>query len=304
MSGNKKILVRKASGQEERFDEKKLRRSLLRAGAGEHDVHKIVSQIKDSLYSGITTTQIYKAAFMLLRKGAKPVASRYKLKLAIMELGPSGFPFERYVAAILQEQGFKTQTGIIVQGHCVKHEVDVIAEKDNHHYMVECKYHNHRGTVCDVKIPLYINSRFKDVEARWIKLPGHDIKLHQGWVVTNTKFTSDAILYGTCIGLNLLGWDYPRKGSLNELIERLGLYPLTSMTTISRSEKQVLLDAGIVLCRDIVDRPELLKQIDVTGAKAAKILSEAQILCEKLLRRNGQLATGKEQEPNPSEEPL
>lgn len=282
MSKHKNIVVIKASGLTEPFDVKKLKRSLLRSGAEEEQADNIVAQLTGSLHDGITTKKIYGAAFKLLAKGAKPFAGRYKLKLAIMELGPSGFPFEKYIAAILQEQGFNTQTGVTVQGRCVKHEIDVVAEKGDHHYMVECKYHNHRGTVCDVKVPLYINSRFKDVEASWVQLPGHDIKLHQGWVVTNTKFTQDAILYGTCAGLNLLGWNYPSNEGLNQLIEELGLYPLTSMTTISRSEKQMLLEAGIVLCRDIVDKPETLRQINIKEARAGKVLEEAGLLCERL----------------------
>ena len=282
MNSHKHIAVTKASGHSEPFDEKKLKRSMLRAGAGEQQAKRILSQIRELLYDGISTKQIYSAAFKLLRKSALPIASRYKLKMAIMELGPSGFPFEKYVAAILQAQGFKTQTGVLVKGLCVKHEVDVVAEKDNHHYMVECKYHNNRGTVCDVKIPLYINSRFKDVEASWIKLPGHEIKLHQGWVVTNTKFTSDAIQYGTCAGLNLIGWDYPHDRSLNQLIEKLGVYPLTSMTTLSRSEKQKLLETGIVLCRDILDRPDLLDQLHITKERIRIISTEANSICAKL----------------------
>ena len=44
-----------------------------------------------------------------------------------MELGPSGFPFEKLVGKILEQEGFETRVGVIVQGNCVQHEVDVIA---------------------------------------------------------------------------------------------------------------------------------------------------------------------------------
>jgi hypothetical protein len=84
-----------------------------------------------------------------------------------MELGPSGFPFEKYVAEILKYQGYRVEVGVIVEGFCVKHEVDIIAEKEAKHFMIECKFHNQPGTFCDVKIPLYINSRFLDIEKMW-----------------------------------------------------------------------------------------------------------------------------------------
>lgn len=62
-----------------------------------------------------------------------------------MELGPSGFPFEKFISEILKFQGFAVQVGVIVEGHCVKHEIDVVAEKGEEHFMIECKFHNTQG---------------------------------------------------------------------------------------------------------------------------------------------------------------
>ena len=229
----------------------------------------------------MTTKKIYEKAFKLLRKERKPLAARYKLKSAIMELGPSGFPFEMYVAAVLQQQGYKTQTGVLVKGKCVMHEVDVIAEKGEYHCMIECKYHNHPGTVCDVKIPLYIHSRFKDVEASWVQLPGHEIKLHQGWVVTNTRFSSDAIQYGICTGLNLAGWNYPQNGSLNKLIDSLSLYPITCLHSLTAAEKQQLLNVQIILCKDICNNERLLLSTGIAQNRIGVIMKEAKLLCDQ-----------------------
>ena len=61
--------------------------------------------------------------------------------------------------------------GEIVKGHCVNHEIDVIAEKEDYRFMIECKFRNLPGTNCDVKIPLYIQARFKDVEQQWKTRP-------------------------------------------------------------------------------------------------------------------------------------
>lgn len=46
-----------------------------------------------------------------------------------------------------------------------------------------------------------------------------------------------AIKYGSCAGLNLLSWDFPKGNSLREQIDASGLYPLTYLTTLSLNEK-------------------------------------------------------------------
>jgi hypothetical protein len=275
----KKILIRKASGEPVPFSEEKLRTSLLRSGASMPEATGIAKDIKAQLYPGVTTRQIHRWAIGRMRKKSPHSAGRYMLKRGIMELGPSGFPFEKFVAEILKREGYSTLTAQIVNGRCVSHEVDVIAEKDDHHFMIECKYHNHPGTVCDVKIPLYIHARFKDIEPVWTALPGHSKKLHQGWVVTNTRFTVDAVKYGTCAGLNLIGWDYPNGGSLRSRIDALGLYPVTCITSLTKYEKQLLLDEGIVLAKDVRLKPELLKKSGISDARMQTVLQEIGQLC-------------------------
>ena len=278
-----KISITKASGESVPFSAKKLKRSLERAGASKDKIDRILEEISSKLYEGISTKKIYRIAFNLLKESSRHLAAKYHLKQAIMELGPSGYPFEKYIGEILRYQGYKTTVGEIVQGKCVNHEIDVIAEKDHHHFMIECKYHNQRGTFSDVKIPLYIQARFKDVEAQWLKLPGHGTKFHQGWVVTNTRFSSDAIQYGNCAGLKLLGWDYPIKGSLKDLIDTLGLYPITCLTTLTKTEKHHLLGRKIVLCKEICDNEHYLVQADINPTRIKSVLEEATQLCKHLI---------------------
>lgn len=199
-----------------------------------------------------------------------------------MELGPSGFPFEKYIAEILKMQGYKAQVNVIMDGKCVKHEVDVIAEKGDRQFMIECKYHSQRGTICDVKVPLYIQSRFTDLQANRTNVSEHAIKLHQGWVVTNTRFSTDAIKYGLCSGLKLVGWDFPERGSLNEQIDQLGLYPLTCLTTITQKEKHFLLDHNMILCRDLCENHSILRSMGASETRIQRILEEADHLCQHL----------------------
>lgn len=284
----KQILVTKASGEKVPFATKKLRQSLERSGADQKIIDEVVEELRPYLRNGISTKLIYKYAFDILRKVSRPHAARYKLKQAIMELGPSGYPFEKFISEVLKSQGFSVQVGVIVEGHCVKHEVDVVAEKGDQHFMVECKFHNMSGIKCDVKIPLYIQARFQDVEKHWLTMPGHGTKFHQGWLVTNTKFTSDAIQYGTCAGLHMLGWDYPIKGSLNELIDNSGLHPITSISTLTKAEKQFLLEKKIVLCKEICSQPNLLDALEITPGRKERILKEGRELC---LQSNHQITS-------------
>lgn len=279
----KDIFITKASGEKSKFSEDKIRKSLSLAGATTGQIDAILKEIDLNLYEGISTKKIYRMAFDLLRGESRHMAARYHLKQAIMELGPSGFPFEKFIAEILNADGYKTKIDQIVQGKCVSHEIDVIAEKENHLCMIECKYHNQRGKFSDVQIPLYIQSRFKDVEARWLENPEYKSKIMVGWVVTNTRFSSDAILYGTCAGLTLLGWDYPLKSGLKDQIDALGLYPITCLTSLTKVEKQRLLDKKIVLCKEIYNNEQLLETSGIKASRIPTVMKEAKQLCQQLL---------------------
>jgi hypothetical protein len=280
------IFVVKASGESAPFSEIKLRRSMQRAKATKEQINEVIKKVYDHLYPGITTKKIYDIAFSFLRNNTKNVASRYHLKKGIMELGPSGFPFEKFIAEILRYQGYVVKIGKIVKGKCVNHEIDIIAEKDQQHFMIECKYHNLPGTICNVKIPLYVQSRFKDVEFAWKTLPEHESKFHQGWLVTNTSFTHDAIQYGTCAGLHLLGWNFPKNNSLRDQVDSLGLYPVTCLTSLTKAEKQILLDKKIVLCRELSSDKNVLLNAGIKPNRINIIMSEAFQLCNSVQNKN------------------
>ncbi|MCG2418783.1 restriction endonuclease [Aequorivita sp. F47161] len=277
---NKSVLIKKYSGEYESFDVNKLINSLRRSRADEDIIQDIARKVQEQIEEGMTTKKIYQLAFKMLRSKSRVSASKYKLKKALMELGPTGFPFEKLVGQLLAHEGFATQVGVIVQGNCVQHEIDVIAQKDNNHYMIECKYHSDQGRVCNVKIPLYINSRFLDVEKNWERQIGHDTKLHKGGVYTNTRFTSDAVQYGKCVGLLLTSWDYPMDNGLKDRIDKAGLHPLTALTTLTKAEKSKLLDKGIVLCKELHENPALLEQIGVDKKRHKNILADSKELCQ------------------------
>lgn len=273
------MLVTKANGERVPYDASKLRRSLERAGATPDMSAAIAAAIQPDLEPGISTRRLYRMAFRLLHRRSRRVAGRYRLKQAILDLGPSGFPFEDFVARILQHEGYSVQLRVMVEGRCVRHEVDVIADRERQHFLVECKYHNVPGRVCDVKIPLYIQARFTDVAQRWQQQPGNGERFHQGWLVTNTRFSSDALRYGQCVGLNLVGWDQPAGASLRERIDQSGLHPLTCLAGLARAEKMRLLEQGLVLARDVLERPAALDALRLPAARRERLLREAAELC-------------------------
>lgn len=269
---NKVKLITKRSGEKVPFDSQKLKRSLERSGASEQDISTIVNQVNNQLIDGMSTHHVYKMAYSILRRKSKKVAGKYRLKKAIFELGPTGYPFERFVGELLKYQGYQVQVGKIVKGHCVDHEVDVIAEMENKKFMIECKFHQSPGKKSDVKVSLYIQSRFLDVEKQWNKQPKESLRFHQGWIVTNTRFTEDAIRFGKCTGLKLISWDYPEQGSLRQRIDIAGLHPITALNSLTKKEKQEILNLDVVLCKDL--NPEYLSRIGIQEHRINKTLKE------------------------------
>ncbi|WP_291855716.1 restriction endonuclease [Marinilabilia sp.] len=275
-------LILKESGESEPFSPSKLEASLQRAGAESSTIKDITREIETWLSDGTTTKKIYGKAFTLLRKKRRSMAARYSLKKAIMDLGPSGFPFEHFVGHIFRYKGYDVKVGQTVNGKCVTHEVDVIASDNGNQHLVECKYHNSQGKFSSVQVPLYIRSRVNDIIETRQALPEYkDLRFH-GWVVTNTRFTTDATNYGICSGLNLMSWDYPENDSLKALIEKFHAYPVTALTQLTKAEKQHFLKKGIVLCSELKKRLEEFEALQIPAAKQKKILTEAEDLCNEV----------------------
>lgn len=276
------IEIVKANGEREIYRESKLADSLRKAGASEDFTGRILDEIAAELYDGISTREIYRKAFRLLKSHSRAMASRYELKKSIMALGPAGYPFEKFIGELLRNQGFRVQTGILTEGHCVTHEIDVIAEKNSVQRMIECKFHHQAGNLCNVKIPLYIQSRFLDIKKKWEEQDASGRKRYEGWVVNNTRFSEDAIEYARCVGLHLLSWDYPAENSLKKQISYSGLYPVTCLTSLRKSEKKELLHRDLVLCRQLCEKPGILREIGISEARSRNILADAKALCHAM----------------------
>ncbi|RUA23462.1 MAG: ATPase [Bacteroidetes bacterium] len=271
-----RILITKKSGERVPFEESKLINSLKRSGASDEDVAKVLEALEGQLVDGMSTHKIYQKAYDLLKIKSHRVAGRYRLKKAIMELGPTGYPFEKFVGKLIEFMDYKTEVGVIVQGKCVSHEVDVVAESEQKRIIVECKYHREGNRKSDVKVAMYIRSRFNDIENAWKDEGKLDHQELEGWLVTNTRFTEDALTFGNCAGLKLISWDFPEIGSLRQRIDHAGLHPITSLHSMTKKEKQYILDEGLVLCRELTE--EVLAKYGIRATKIRKIMNEAKNL--------------------------
>lgn len=275
------IYVIKANGEKQRFDESKLRGSLRRSGASGEVIDSIVAQIVSDIKDNDTTRKIYRRAYGLLKKhkSTVAVAISYNLRGAVMELGPSGFAFEKFIGELYKLKGYQVDVGVMEQGWCVEHEIDVSARKDGEHHLIECKFHNRFGTKTDLKVALYVRERFQDIEKKHEHDRAEGSRFHEAWLITNTKLTSKAIEYGECVGLNVIGWNYPKQGNLHNLITESGVHPVTALTSLSKGYKQQLLQQGAVLCRDVYKNPDILKAIGCSDKKMNEVLRQIEHMC-------------------------
>lgn len=274
---NKEII--KSTGDVEMFSEEKLRQSLERAGA---DMQTATTIAADIAKGDMTNTDdIHKITYTKLKQEHRPIAARYNLKRALQALGPSGYPFEQFFARLLDASGYTTSTNRIMRGMCIEHEIDVMAYKDDRHFIFECKFHNNLGFKSDVQTVLYMKARFDDIKTRWDQVhEGKGQHLHKLWIVTNTQFTSQAVAYARCTGIELMSWRHPHGRSLAELIDRTGLHPVTAITHLNRRQKDFLVNNGVVLCREIAQKQDIVKRAGIHGHKFEQILAEARAIVE------------------------
>lgn len=269
------IRIQKATRWYEQFQAEKLARSLERAGANTEQTNVVLERIQRYLRRGVSTGDIAEGVSRELDHLDRRVAARYRLRRAIMELGPEGYPFEKYVAKIFDHYGFTTRVGQQIPGRCIMQEIDVIAERAGRRLMVECKYHNRRGVQSDAKVAMYTWARFEDIRDRGAATHGSGTAFTEGWLVTNTKCTSRAVAFAQCVGLQVLGWGYPAERGLEYLIESAGLYPITCLPGLSQLQRRALLKHDLLLCRQIAGQADALRQVGFSARQAAQLALDA-----------------------------
>lgn len=282
MPQEKEIYIIKANGERELFDSSKLENSLRRADADQETIAQILNEIQAKLRDEMTTAEIYQEAFKILNERDILPATKYSLRKAVMELGPQGFIFEDFIGAVFKKLGYKILLRQNVKGLCVTHEVDLIAQNDEKFIMSEIKFHNRQGIKSDLKIILYVKERFDDIaKGEFYRNIDKGLKI-ENWLITNTKFSSQAVQYAECNpDLNLMSWNYPLGNNLQELIEKTGLFPITVLNSLSSNDKKRFLSKNILLCRELLEGSELLlDRLGIPTEKRKGILNEVTKLLE------------------------
>ena len=272
--------ITKASGEQEIYKRQKLCNSLKATGAPKALVDRVCRMVEKEITPGMTTEQISRKTTEYLRKENPVLAAKYSLKQGIMELGPAGFVFEQYIAAILGEYGYAAKTNQMMRGGSgVFHEIDILASTKDTHYIIEAKYHNRRGIKTDVKVAMYIFARLLDIEGYKKK---REKEKHKAWLFTNTKFTSSAIQYAAYKSIKLTGWKYPKKESLEKLIEGKALYPVTVLPSVNRYAKGQFALHNLYFAKDLIHlTPKQFRKMFAIRQKIAEnIQNEAMALCE------------------------
>ncbi|MDD5109822.1 MAG: restriction endonuclease [Patescibacteria group bacterium] len=267
--------IKKATHWHELFQPEKIFRSLERAGAGKELATAVLGRLENKLTRGTSTADIATRVSLELDRLDRRVAARYRLRRAIMELGPEGYPFEKYVGKIFSHYGYAVKISQHIPGRCISHEVDVDAQKDGRRLMIECKYHNRRGVQSDAKVALYTWARFEDIRDRGAVVHGGGTTFDEGWLVTNTKVTSDALAFSRCVGLKVLGWDEPQQRGLQWIIESANLYPITCLPGLNAWQRRSLLQHDLLLCHEVIAQSARLSQIGFSTAAAAQLVIAA-----------------------------
>ncbi len=273
-----RIMIRKNNGKLVAFDEQKIYQSLSRAGAKDAIAKQIVANVKKTLRPKITTDEIYAKVHEDLKRLAPEASARYRLRTALSKLGPAGFNFEKYVASILTAYGYKTELPFELQGACVTHEVDVIAEKDGRRMFIEAKFRNNFNDVVNIKDTMATWSRFLDlVEGAKLGLCPH---FDEAWIVTNGRFTKHSLNYGHCKNMVMVGWNHPKERSFASMVDLSTLYPLTVIDHLEEKEIEAFISKELSLCREIVDLDpaKLAKKVGLQKKRILEIQKECKMI--------------------------
>ncbi len=268
-------------GEKEPFSSEKIYKACLRSGASEKTAREITKEIKNQVYEEIKTEQIGKIVRKLLEeKSEEAVAIKFCLKKAMRDLGPSGFSFEKFIVAILEEKGFQVDINQIMPGRCItNYEIDFVVKMGEKRQLGECKYRSDPKKKTDLRVALYNYARFLDISNHPL-LKDADI---EAILITNAKFTSKAIKYSECNKVKLLGWRYPKTGGLEKLIEETKLYPITILPSFDQELKNAFSKKNLMLVKDLLKTtPKTIANLaNISIQKSNQLTKEANILLEK-----------------------
>jgi len=282
----KENYVINSQGEKERFSRRKVYKSARKVGVSKNLARKIAKTIEEEILPGARTVDIFERVKELLDYETPEAALKFSLKEAMRKLGPTGFPFEKYIGEIFSKNGFEVKLNQEISGFCCRYEIDFLAQKDNLLMIGECKYHNLAGRRIDLGVALENYARFLDIKnGNYLQKNSFKNLELKAILVTNTKFTTEAIKYSKCVGVELLGWNYPPEKGLESLIDEQKLYPITILPSFKRYLGEIFASKKMMLAEDLleIDLSRFKRETKIPSRQLKSLIREAEIL----LRRQG-----------------
>ncbi len=245
------ITVRKADGSPQKFDKEKVVRTCLRMGASKKFAFEVADKFERRIYNGIPTDKILRMIFQQMRGREPGIGNLFDLRkgLSMMSSKPE---FEVFVQAILARNGFEVTPNQILKGRCVEHEVDAIARKNGFVYSVESKHHMNYHTPTGLDESRIARAVLEDVNegcAAGIS----DLKIDRAMIVTNTRYSDQAIQYGKCRNILQIGWSSPADQGLQSMVEGKNAFPLSCLRGLKFDIRIRLAESGIILFDQIIN---------------------------------------------------
>ena len=277
-----RIYVINSEGEKEPFSFFKVFRSARRVGAPPVLARDVARMIAKEIHPGIKTSEIFSKIKKLLSQQKPESAIRFSLKEGMRRLGPTGFPFEKFIKEVLLSNGFEVKINRYIPGKCsVSYEIDFVAKRENLIYIGECKYHHLSGERVDLKVALSNYARFLDIKNgpyfREFQKSGFELK---PILVTNTKFTGAVVKYARCYNTELLGWRYPKPMGLEYFIEKEKLYPITVLSSFRGHLKDIFAQNGMMLAKDLLksSTSRLSQRLKLPEKSLLPLIKEAETL--------------------------
>ncbi len=245
------VMIVKYDGRLEEYDSNKIVRTLTRMGAPQHIAEEIAEDLEEQIEEGMTTKTIYDMAITELESHKEIVEFRRNMKDGLARIG-SGYRFEEYVRLLLQERGYQVSGNVVIQGACVSHEIDGIAEKDGKMVYVEVKHHSVLERYTPFEVTLAAKAKWDDLQ-RGCEQGLNDCAFDRVLIVTNTRLTIHAQRYAECIGIEHWGWNMPRGEGIDQFIESKKLYPVTILRSVTDEERDALYAQGILTLKQLVN---------------------------------------------------
>lgn len=242
--------VQKADGSLQQFDAAKVMKTCLRLGASRRSAEKITLEIEEQIQDGTRTQDILQMIYSKLQLHKPAIPHLTDLRKALSLISPRAF--EVYIQQLLREHGYRVTPNQIVQGKCITHEVDAIASKEDQVYLVEIKHHVNYHSPTGLDESRIARAVFEDITEGYQE-GVNSLQINRAMIVTNTKFSDHSLQYSQCRGIDQIGWSFPIKKGLQDLIEEKHFHPLTCLKGLDEGLYSALTSNDIIALKHIVN---------------------------------------------------